>query len=324
MEKAVRIRAERKDVVVHAGDRAFVRIQCGIGRSLSFEVFTLPMISGDPRTALSSPNSLVLSESAARRYFNSTDVVGQALRLDDDTAVYMVTGVIRDMPAQSHMHLQVIKSQEQGKLHWIGLFGATYILVRPGVTTADIDRMLAQTVEKYILPRFPKQLRDRSAGGGGQGKDYFRYYAVPLTRIHLYSNLGHEFEVNGSIQYVVFFLIVAVLILLVACVNFINLSVARSMRRLREIGVRKVLGAGRRRLAVQFLVESVVMTAIAMGLAVVFVLVLLPWFDRLTGKSFEASFLLSRRVLVAFGLTILGVGLYPAGIPLFYFPGYNL
>jgi putative ABC transport system permease protein len=320
VEKAVRIRAQRKDVVVHAGDKAFIESNVVSADPSLFEIFTLPMLSGDPGTALSSPNSLVLSASAAKRYFNSTDVLGQTLRLDDDTVVYRVTGVIRDMPAQSHVHLQVIKSLEQGKLQWIGLFGATYILVRPGVTTADIDRMLAQTVDRYILPNFPKQLRDRSSGAQRKG-DYFRYYAVPLTRIHLYSNLGHEFEVNGSIRYVVFFMIVAVLILLVACVNFINLSVARSMRRLREIGVRKVLGAGRRRLAVQFLLESVVMTAIAMGLAVVFVLLLLPWFDRLTGKSFDPSFLLSPRVFVSFGMTILGIGLLSGGYPAFLLSG---
>ena len=114
VEKAVRIRAQRKDVVVHAGDKAFVESNVVSADPSLFEIFTLPMISGDPKTALSSPNSLVLSASAAKRYFNSTDVLGQTLRLDDDTAVYMVTGVIRDMPAQSHVHLQVIKSLEQG------------------------------------------------------------------------------------------------------------------------------------------------------------------------------------------------------------------
>ena len=316
VENAVRIRDDRKDVVVHAADREFIESNAVSADPSLFAIFTLAMIGGDPHTALSSPNSVVLSASAAKRYFNSTDILGKTLRLDEDTTLYMVTGVIRDMPAQSHMHFQLIKPLRQSKQAWSGLFSATYLLVRPGVTTADIDRMLAQTVDRYMFPNQHKSLADLRRRGG-----YFRYYAIPLTRIHLYSNLDHEFEVNGSIQYVVLFMIVAVLILLVACVNFVNLSIARGMRRLREIGVRKVLGANRRRLAAQFLVESVVLTVIAMALALVFVVVLLPWFDRLTGKTFDTSFLSSPWALAGFGLTIMVVGLLSGSYPAFLLSG---
>ena len=320
IEEAVRIRNSRKDVVVHVADKAFIESRAVSADPSLFAIFTLPMISGDSRTALSAPNSVVLSASAAKRYFNSTDVLGKTLKLDEDTVVYMVTGVIRDLPAQSHIHFQLIKSLHQGTQVWLGLFSATYILARPGVTTADIDRMLAQTVDRYIAPKMPYQLHN-SPADLKRNLNHLRYYSIPLTKIHLYSNLDHEFEVNGSIEYVILFIIVAVLVLLVACVNFVNLSVARGMRRLREIGVRKVLGANRRRLAGQFLVESIVMTVIAMALALVFVVVLLPWFDRLTGKSFDASFLLSRWVFAGIGLTILVVGLLSGSYPAFLLSG---
>ncbi|MDO6435614.1 ABC transporter permease [Flavitalea sp. BT771] len=312
---AVRIRAVQKNVAVHVGGKVFSEPGVMLADASLFSVFTLPMMDGDPRTVLSAPNAVVLSATLAKRYFNTTEAVGQTLRFDQDTAVYVVTGVIRDMPAASHIHFQLIRSLQQKKEEWINLFAATYVLVRPGIRAADIDGMLAQTVEKYVDPQIHEQLHNSAADLRRNG-DHFRYYCMPLTRIHLYSNLGHEFEPNGSIQYVVLLMVVAVLILVVACINFVNLSIARSLRRLREIGVKKVLGSGRRRLVAQFLVESVCMAGIAMGVAVFLVVILLPFFDQLAGKSFTASILLSPWMVPAFllatGLVGLVSGAYPA------------
>lgn len=315
VETAVRIRALREGVIVHVGNKEFAEQGAVLADPTIFGVFTLPMVAGNPKSALSSPNSLVVSEEAARQYFHSTDVLGQALRLDNDTAVYVVTGVIRDMPAESHFHFRLIKPMIQRRQDWINLYASTYILVRPGVTTADVDRMLAETVDKYVDPQIQKDLHSSAADLKRNG-DYFRYYAMPLTHIHLYSNLGLEFEPNGSIEYVVLFTVVALLIIGMANVNFINLSVARGMRRLREMGVRKVLGSNRRQLVQQFLVESVLVTLIAMGLAIGLVLLLLPVFNQLTGKAFSASLVLSPKVIGSCLLVTLGVailaGIYPA------------
>jgi putative ABC transport system permease protein len=311
---AVRIRAMRKNVAVHVGGKVFLEPGAFLADTSLFTVFTLPMMNGDPRTALSAPNAVVLSATLARRYFNSTEVVGRTLQLDQDTAVYVVTGVIRDMPAASHIHFQLIRSLRQEKEEWISLFSSTYVLVRPGVRAADLDRMLAQTVEKYVYPQIRENLHNSPADLKRNG-DHFRYYSMPLTRIHLYSNLGHEFEANGNIQYVVLFMVVAVLILIVACINFVNLSIARSLRRLREIGVRRVLGSSRRRLVAQFLVESVFMTGIAMGMAVLLAVILLPLFNQLADKSFTASILLSRWMIPAFLLATVLVGLLSGAYP---------
>jgi putative ABC transport system permease protein len=180
--------------------------------------------------------------------------------------------------------------------------------------------MLAQTVEKYVTPQLKDKLHTSAADLKRRG-DHFRYYSMPLTHIHLYSNLEHEFEANGHIAYVVLFTIIAVLILLIACVNFINLTIARSLRRLREIGVRKILGSNRRLLAGQFLMESLLMTAIAMGLALVLVVTMLPWFHRLTGKPLHASFLLSARSIISLTLATFTVGLLSGGYPAFLLSG---
>lgn len=218
---------------------------------------------------------------------------------------------MQDIPPQSHFHFNIIRSLRQSRQDWINLFSATYILVRPGTTTADVDRMLARTVEKYITRAHPL---------GGPGVS-FRYYSMPLTRIHLYSNLQHEFEPGGHIAYVILFTIIAILILLIACVNFVNLTIARSLRRLREIGVRKILGSNRRLLAGQFLMESLLMTAIAMGLALILVLTLFPWFHRLTGKTLNASFLLSAKAVFSLLLATLLVGGLSGCYPAFLLSG---
>ncbi len=320
VENAVRIRSDRREVVVHLGDKVFLEPGAVRADSTLFDILTLPLIVGDPHTALSSPNSLVLSATTAKRYFNTTDVRGRLMKLDNDTTPYMVTGVMRDIPAQSHIHFNLIKPLTRVSEDWINFFAATYILVRPGITTAQIDKMLAATVHRYVDPQIRDQLHTSAADLNRRG-DHFRYYAMPLTRIHLYSNLEHEFETNGSIGYVVLFIVIAVLTLLIAAVNFVNLTTARSLRRLREIGVRKIMGSSRRHLAGQFLVESTLLTAFAMALALLFVLAFLPWFDRLTGKPFDASFLLSRWTLPSLALATVTIGILSGSYPAFLLSG---
>ncbi|HEV9035360.1 MAG TPA: ABC transporter permease, partial [Puia sp.] len=314
IENAVRIRDVRRDVEVHVGTRLFSQTGVVLADSTLFKIFTLPMIEGDPGTALDAPNSIVISATTAKKYFNSTDVVGRTLQLDQDTAVCKVTGVIRDMPAASHFHFQLIRSLRQTRQEWINFFATTYVLARPGIQTADIDRMLATEVERYVYRQVREQMHNSKADLKRNG-DYFRYYSMPLTRIHLYSNLGHEWEPNGNIRYVILFIVIAVLILVVAGINFVNLSIARSLRRLRDIGVRKILGSDRRRLIVQFLTESILMTTIAMGLAIFLVLLGLPLFRRLANKSFTAAVFLSHWTVPALVLATILVGLLAGAYP---------
>jgi putative ABC transport system permease protein len=313
IENAVRIRSDRQTVAVRIGDKVFDENAAARADPTLFEIFTFPMLAGNPHTALSAPNSIVLSATAAKRYFNTTDVIGKTLKLDEDSTIYSITAVIKDMPAQSHFHFDLIKSLRQSRQDWINLFSSTYILTKPGVTTADIDRMLTQTVDKYLNPQRIKQ--------GQTTSDYFRYYAIPLTRIHLYSNLPHEFEPNGSITYTILFIIVAILVLGIASINYVNLMIALSIRRLQEIGIRKVLGSSRSQLAGQFLLESILTTAIAMTLALILVAGLLPWIHRLTGKQFDTTFLLSAKAIASIiGITIT-VGLVSGAYPAFLLSG---
>ncbi len=320
IENAVRIRKIGK-MLVRKGNENILETKTVYADSSFLDVFTLPMIKGDPHTALVEPYSVVISESAAKKYFNSIDVLGKSLFTDNSTA-YTVTGVIKDIPLQSHFHFDFIKSMSEkknlnGPGSWLNPHSATYLLTKPGVKITDINMMLATTVSKYVGAQLQKDMHSSIADLARNG-DYFRYYAIPLTQIHLHSNVTGEFEGNSELQTVYIFVIVASLILLIAGINFIDLSTARSAHRSKEVGVRKVLGASRLDLIKYFLVESVLTSLLATLLGVLIALLLLPFFDQLTGKDFTRGVFLESKMIFIYCLVALVVGLIAGCYPAFY------
>lgn len=328
VEAAVRIRRVRGDVVVKIGTTRFIESGAVLADSTLFDIFSLPFIAGNPHRALGSPNAVVLSAGEAERFFGTTDVLGRTLRTDDDTIVYMVTGVMKDMPRQSHLHLTLIKSLHNGwdttwtRQSWTNPFATTYVLTRAGVKSQDIDRMLSSFVDRYVQPELMR-MQHTSAAEMARHGDYFHYYSMPLTDIHLHSNLENEFEVNGQERIVYIFLVIAGLILLIAFVNFINLSTARGATQAREVGVRKVIGASRKQLIRQFLTESFVSSCLALMLAMGIAMVLLPWFNRLSGKHVPLSFFWSPRTLPCLLIVAVFVGLASGGYPAFFLSGFQ-
>jgi len=316
IENAVRIRTFGKDLTVHIGDKQFLQSDAVRADSSFFSIFTLPMIQGDPNTALREPNTVVLSASTAKRYFNRTDVVGQTLRIGEDTTILTITGVINDIPARSHFHFQFIQSLQQRRDEWVNFFSSTYVLARPGTGSAAIDQMLTQIVDNYVYPQIQRVLHNTRADLKKNG-DYFRFYSVPLTRIHLHSNLPGEFEPNGNIRFVTLFIIIAILVLAVAVINFVNLSLARSLRHLRSTGIRKLLGAGRARLIRQFLADTLFQTTLAMIIAVVITAATLPLFNQLAAKSFTLATLLNATTIPTIGLATILIGIIAGAGPAF-------
>ncbi|WP_299287214.1 ABC transporter permease [uncultured Mucilaginibacter sp.] len=283
-----------------------------------FEVFSLPMIAGDPKTALSQPKTMVISASIAKKYFNTIDVIGKTLKVDN-TTFYKITGVIKDMPAAAHLHFNFIKSFVGNEFAnnpvWLNNSFVTYLLVRPGTSQQSIDNYLKDAAKKYVEPQvqtfFHSNFNDLAKKG-----DFLRYQTIPLTRIHLYSDLTNEAEPSGNIQYVYIFIVVAVFILLLACVNFMNLSTARSAGRSKEVGVRKVLGSDKATLVTQFLTESVLTGLLAMVIALFIAMLFLPYFNQLAGKEtglslFSSGWTLPALLLITVFIGILA-GLYPA------------
>ena len=324
IENAVRILSSG-DMLVKKGDETLMEPYSAFADSSFFDIFTVPLITGDPHTALKEPHSMVLSESMAKKYFNSTDILGKTL-LTSNTVTYKITGVFRDFPAQSHFHFNFIKSTTELDYlktdNWLNNNPATYLLAKPGVSGKEIDQDLEASVKKYLGPQLQQILHSGLEDLAKNG-DYFKYLTIPLTQIHLHSNIKGEFEPNGNIQYVYIFIIIAVFILLVACINFMNLSTARSAGRSREVGVRKVLGSLRSSLISQFLVESVMTSFIALILGLLIAALLLPYFNELSGKHISVLLFFTKWKIPFLLLSALLVGLLAGSYPAFYLSGFQ-
>lgn len=318
VENMVRLRHEG-NILVKANDETFTESGCFWADSTLFQVFTLPMEEGDPHTALSAPNSLVISESVARKYFKGS-ALGKTL-LINNTDLYKITGVIRDMPSQSHIHFRFIKAMsglpESQSTFWLANNFDTYLLLRPHVSKGALGEDLAEVERRYVSPQLRAKIHVSLSDIQKRG-DHFRYLPVPITAIHLHSDIPTEIEPTGNIGYVYLLMIVAGFILIIACVNFTNLCMAYSMGRSREIGVRKILGSGFRALIGQFLTESILTALVSLVLAVILTALLLPYFNQISGKSFAIAVLFSPGIII--GLITAGVvtglvsGIYPAFI----------
>jgi putative ABC transport system permease protein len=294
--------------------------------STIFDVFTLPLIDGDSHTALVDAHTIVLSATMARKYFGAVDIVGKTLVINDSIP-YKVTGVMRDMPSQSHLHADFLVSlseSEDAKRPdaWTQNSYNTYILLRQGADAHQFEGKLQEMIVKYIAPLLQSRMNISLDQFYKSGNKY-EYTLTPLTAIHLHSNKMGELGANGNPQYVYIFSTIAIFILLIACVNFMNLSTARSANRAKEVGIRKVLGSLRGSLIRQFIVESVLVSFVAMLLALGIAWLLLPVFDQLAAK--EMSIGLFSRPLLAPGLLVLVVvvGLLAGSYPAFFLSAFQ-
>jgi len=285
-----------------------------------FDVFTLPMLEGDAKTALTNPFSMVITKSTAQKYFNRTDVIGQSL-IVNDTGHYKITGVIEDMPSQSHFHYDffasLAESNESKKNNWLSNNFNTYILLKPGVNPNTVESKFREVITRYVYPQAEQLLNTKSEDIEKSG-NYVKYSLMSLTQIHLHSNKVGELSPNSDISYVYIFSVIAFFILLIACVNFMNLSTARSSNRAREVGVRKVVGSLRTHLISQFLTESTLISFFGLLLAVLLVLLFLPYFNYLSGKEISLSVLSFSWVLPSLFVLMLFVGLLAGSYPAFF------
>jgi len=284
--------------------------------STFFEIFSFPLIQGDPKTVLAEPNTMVISRDTAEKYFGHTDVIGNVLIAaggSEDEMNFKITGVSENVPDNSHFHYDLLVSSASFPTYinntgWSSNNFITYLLLHEGTSQAWFDEKLKDFTRKYMGG-------ERFDAWVAQG-NYWEYFLQPITEIHLNSDLNHEFEANGNKTYVYMFFVISVVILLIACVNFMNLSTAKSSLRAKEVGMRKVVGSGRLRLVGQFLGESVLLSYISLALGMMAVWLLLPVFSNLIGRQLEIHYFDNFIVipsLLALGLFV-GVvsGSYPA------------
>ncbi|MES1217349.1 MAG: ABC transporter permease, partial [Bacteroidota bacterium] len=295
--------------------------------STLFDVFTLPMIAGNPKTALVDPNCVVITEKIAKKYFNSTDVVGKSL-VFNDTGNLKITGVIKNIPKQSHFNFDFFVSMN-GSLqpweinNWISNNLNTYVLLDKNADPKQFGSQLDAFAEKYIGPQVKASMNIDMDDFKKSG-NFVHYTLTPLTDIHLHSNKTGELGPNGNVQYVYIFSVVAILVLLIACVNFMNLSTARSSSRSKEVGVRKVLGSLRRSLVIQFLVESLLISFLGLIIAIGLAWLLLPYFNQLSGKEMHMLELFSKPWLLPSLIALMiVVGIVAGSYPAFFLSAFQ-
>jgi putative ABC transport system permease protein len=292
-----------------------------------FNVFTLPITNGNKNTPLDKPNSAVISETLAKNIFGSADPVGKTIKVTNRDKDYTVSAVMKDIPENSHFHFDILASTlgyaNAKKTTWMQSDFFTYLVLKEDADMAEVEAKLPAITKKYMGPQMIDAI--------GMSYEEFQkdnelgLFLQPLTDIHLHSDFSDAttLEQGGDIKYVYIFSIVAIFMLVIACINFMNLATASASKRSKEVGIRKVLGSNKKQLIYQFLSEAFISTLLATMLAIVIFAISLPGFNQLAGKNIEFYSLLKPiYILSLFGLILL-ITLLAGGYPAFYLSSFN-
>jgi len=306
-----------KYVYVRYKDKQFKELNFLWADPTIFNVFTIPLIAGDPAAALSKPNSVVLTPASAQKYFGDENPIGKMFTLQDGS-LYEVTGIAQKLPPTSHFHFDFLASFSSIKKsrdpEWYDTAVYTYIVLQDKYNWRELNNKLPALSRKYVAPIIEKAMGvsyDKFIESG----NYFGFFIEPLLDIHLYSDVGNGLGKKGNINTVIVFSGIALLILIIAAINFINLVTARSTIRANEVGVRKIVGSSRRQLIFQFLAESVITSIISLFLAMVMVNLLLPSMNDLLGSELSLSFISDWQFILIIILIILIIGILAGSYP---------
>ncbi len=288
-------------------DKEYIEEDFQYADSTLFDIFTYKVLKGEVRSAVTDPGKIVLTETVAARYFGDSDPIGKTLTSGNTT--FAVTGVIEDVPSNSHFRFDAVAARNNlpKQLGTWGNFGVfTYLLLPENLDVEAFETKIQGMYDAHMKTIFePLKIR-------------IEYILEPITKIHLYSTNAGEPEPTGSITYVIIFGIVALFLILIAAMNYMNLATARSSNRAREVGLRKVVGSRRGLLVAQFLSESVVLTIISLIISIILLVILLPKFNLLAGKSFDLSILYSPVVIISVIGVILVAGIFGGSYPAFF------
>jgi putative ABC transport system permease protein len=315
----------QNEMFVSLGDRKFKEQHLTFCDSNFLQMFSLHLVEGDDQTALVAPNSLVVTKAMATKYFGSVSALGKTLNVG--RSAFKITGVLDKVPENAHFHFDGFISMTSNYygVHghsWSNLGFYTYLLLHKGTNPKRLEAKFPELITKFIAPEAVHDM-GISLAEAQKGVNTWHFYLMPLRDIHLYSNTKYELEPNGDIQYVYIFGALAVFILLLACVNFTNLSTASSAGRSREVGIRKVLGSLQKQLIWQFLTESVLLTCIAMFFAYVLVYLLLPSFNHLAGKQISFGYFAHAKTILAALVLIVVVGVLAGIYPAFFLSSFQ-
>jgi putative ABC transport system permease protein len=310
---------------VKYNDKQFKEEHLAFADSNFLQMFSIPLISGNNKYALVQPNSIVISKAFAKKYFGDVEPVGKSLQIGTQNTLYKVSGVFDKVPDNSHFHFDAFISLST--MHfthetWSNVGFYTYLLLNKNTDPKKLQAKFPQLVAKYVVPEVQHDM-GVSLAEAQKSVNTFVFSLQPLTDIHLYSHTKYELEPNGDVQYVYIFSALAIFILLLACINFTNLSTASAVKRAREVGIRKVMGSVKKQLIFQFLTESVLLTFLSMLCAYALIFLLLPSFNELAGKNISYSFFLSYQSIAIMFVLSFFVGILAGIYPAFFLSSFN-
>lgn len=295
------------------GDKQFYEGDFYLADSTTFDMFSYKVIDGDVNTALDAPFSIVLTKKIAIKYFGTVNAVGQSLQ-NQQNETFKVTAVMEDVPLNSHFIFDALISrntQPNYQGNW-GSFGVyTYIQLPEGYSLDKMYTSLDKVIKEKVDPIF------------AQFGISIKYELQRITDIHLHSKIQDEAEAGGDISYIYIFAAVAAFMLIIACINYMNLATARSANRAKEVGIRKVMGSQRTQLIAQFITESVVIALIALVASLILIYALLPSFNDLANKQLPFSYILQTPVILSLLGVVVFVGIVGGSYPAFYLSGFN-
>lgn len=326
VEDATRISYYSNQAFIKFDDQVFVEEKVFYADSNFFQFFSFELLEGDPVNALQEPNSIVLTTTLANKYFPGKSALGQLLTVGNENQTFKITGVAEPAPENSHFSYNALisasSSENLQSTMWLNNGLWNYFLLKPNTSIENVTSKFEDLVVKYIGPEIERfmgsTLEQMKDGGGAYG-----YFVTPLKDIHLSSNAQDGIEPAGNITYVYFFGAIGIFIILIACINFMNLSTAKSAGRAKEVGLRKTVGSDRSQLIGQFLAESTLFSMISVVLAIGLCYALLPAFNLLSGKALAIESLFNLQFFSVAAALVVLVGIIAGSYPAFYLTSFN-
>jgi putative ABC transport system permease protein len=313
------------EIFVKIGDKLFKESNIAFCDSNFLQIFSIPLIEGDIKTALVLPRSIVISKDIAHKYFGDEPALGKSLLIGREP--FKITGILEKIPDNRHFHFDAFISMSTNyyAIHgntWSNIGFYTYLLLDKKADPKKLEAKFPELIQKYVAPEAVHDM-GISLAEAQKVANTWRFFLMPVTDIHLHSNTKYELEPNGDIQYVYIFGSLAIFTILLACINFTNLSTATSAKRSREVGIRKVLGTVKSQLVIQFLIESVLISCCALIIAFLLMYLALPSFNHLSGKQIDFSSFFHFKTIAGVFVFMIFVG-FTAGIyPAFFLSSFQ-
>ncbi len=326
VEDFLRMNGGYGPTIVEYNNQTFTEEHFVEADSSFFNFFSIPVLKGDSKNLLNAPRKIVVSESTAKKIFGNENPIDKALKIGSDTARYIVSGVMKDIPGNSHFAANIIGSfmtnPDSKSPIWINNSFSTYLLLKPNSTHTTVDAKIPEMLVKYVGPEIQKLMGVSITDFFAQGNKY-RFYLQNLKDIHLDTSIQQQFKAASDPKYLKIFGSIALLIILIAAINFMNLSTAQASRRAKEVGIKKLGGSSRGMLITQFLTESFILTFISLILGLIIIKVTLPYFNNLLGANLVLDLFANWYIIPILILFSFLVGFLSGSYPAFFLSSFN-